>query len=179
MTRPFPWRGLAPLILTIGACGQPFLNSKPQPAPTLSDQPMDPAEPLSRGVVQAVLEQTQTSLLFDSLVAPSPPHWRPALRTNWPDTAKTGWDEALSALQTTPARGSVDTTVAYAFDVTFVRDRRSVAISPIGFSHDSTCAVVYYQLHGNGRGGRGGLLFLARRPGYEWTVLVNQLLWIS
>ena len=178
------WRGSASFALTIAACGQPFFNPRPQPPSVLSDRPMDPGESLARGIVQAVLDSSQRTVLFDSLVAPKHlPTLHASAKSSRPDTARTRivraeWDEAFSALQHAPARGPVDSTLAQHFDVTSSRDRLSVAISPIGYSNDSLCAIVYYEYQ-EGRYPRGALIFLAHNFGKKWTVVRNVLLWVT
>ena len=178
MTRnPAGWPSLTALVLTIAACGQPFFTPRSQLTPSLSNQPVDSTEPLTRGVLQAVLKESNAGLLFDGLVAPhlADP---PKIGTTRSDSTRRAFEEALNALRNAPL-GPVDSLVVAGLNVKLTDEHLSSAISPVGYDRDSTHAVIYYQVHCGMRCGHGALLFLARRRGYAWTVFASELLWIS
>ena len=177
---------LVALVVASAACGLPLFNARPQPLPVLSDRPLDPAEPLARGIVQAVVAQSQASLLFDSLVRAEFTAGEHLFKKAWSDSARAAFTEALTALRSTNPSVPVDSEMVRGLSVTLTHSRGSLqphpptlAISPIGYSHDSTYAIVYYRVHCGGRCGHGALLLLARRVGCVWTVWDNAVLWIS
>ena len=169
---------LVGLALALAACGMPLFNARPEPLPVLSDTRSGPSEPLARGVVQAVLTESQARAIFDT---PVPPHLidsEHVLKKAWPQTTRDGFAEALGSLWTTTASGVLDSAILRGISIAKV-GFGGVSVSPIGYNHDSTYAVIYYEVHCGVRCGHGVILLLARRPGCAWTVWDSALLWLA
>ena len=179
MTRhPASAISLSALALAFVACGMPLVTP---PLPVLSERAVDSTEPVGRGVIRAVLAEAQTQILFDSLVVPHFPLGGSAhlIKRAWPDSTRAAFTEALDALARASATGPIDSVVVRGLSATLTHEHHSLGVSPIGYSTDSTHAIVYYEVHCGPRCGHGALLLLARRPGREWTRWDSQLLWIS